>query len=382
MDVIGIPSGPAVLDILPRLREALAGESPLIPYAVAAPLPAVPETGGALPDGLALCVGTSGSTGTPKLAMLTADALMASASATHQRLGGAGQWLLPMPAHHVAGLQVLVRSILACTDPVVMDLSEGFTAKAFAEAASAMTGPRRYTAVVPTQLVRLLDEPSGVDILASFDGVLVGGAAVPPALLRQARAAGAVTVTTYGMSETAGGCVYDGIPLSCSAIRLSAEGQLQLGGDTLASGYLGRPDLTEAAFRDDPAGSRWFTTGDVGHQDDEGAWHVDGRIDDLINTGGLKVAPRLVEDAIATHLAAVAEVVVLGTPDRQWGEAVSAAVVLRDGASSITVTDLRTALRGILPDHALPRRLITLTAIPLRGPGKPDRRALARELAR
>ena len=124
---------------------------------------------------------------------------------------------------------------------------------------------------------------------------------------------------------------------------------------------------------------RWFRTDDVGHTDEYARLHVDGRVDDLVNTGGLKVAPRLVEEAIVEHVPGVAEVVVVGSPDPEWGEAVCALVVLEPGAvrAGLTAAELRAHLRGILPDHALPRRAATAAAVPTRGPGKPDRRAVA-----
>jgi O-succinylbenzoic acid--CoA ligase len=371
---VPVPPDEAVLSLLDAVDEALAGGPPLLPYAVGTP---VPEPAGRPTPGTALVVGTSGSTGRPKLAMLSPTALRSSAQATHEFLGGPGTWLLALPAHHVAGVQVLVRSVLARTRPVVVDLSGGFTARGFTEATRRLDEGRRYTAVVPTQLARLLADRAAAEALAGYDAVLVGGAPSPPALLRRARAAGVRAVTTYGMSETAGGCVYAGRPLSCTRVRLGADGRLHLGGDTVALGYLGDPELTARAFSDD--GVRWFHTDDVGHLDEEGSWHVDGRVDDLVITGGLKVAPRLVEDAIVEHVDAAVEAVVVGTPDPEWGQAVSVAVVLdpaRRGPAP-TVADLRAQLRGILPDHALPRRLVVVPAIPVTGPGKPDRAAVA-----
>lgn len=376
---LAVPSGPAVLDLLPAFAAALAGTTPLLPYAASGTTAAYP-TGGAVPDGVGLVVGTSGSTGTPKLAMLTGAALRASGTATHEHLGGLGQWLLAMPATHVAGVQVLLRSLLAGTTPAVLDLTAGFTASGFAAAVATMTGPRCYSAVVPTQLSRLLADPAATEAAASLHGLLVGGAGTPPTLLAAARRAGIRAVTTYGMSETAGGCLYDGIPLSVSDVRLH-HGRMVLGGETLALGYLGRPDLTARSFSTDTAGRRWFETDDAGHQDADGRWHVDGRLDDLIVTGGLKVAPRAVEEAVAQHLTGVLDCVVLGVPDPEWGQAVAAVVVLPPGTAAPTVAALRDLLRGSLPAHALPRHVLALDAIPVRGPGKPDRTALAALLA-
>ncbi len=384
---LAIAPGEQAREALPALRAALTGTGPaVLPYAAGSPPPEAHA--GAVPDaGTALVVGTSGSTGTPKLAMLPASALAASAAATHERLGGPGDWLLAMPPHHIAGVQVLLRCLAADTTPYFTDLRDGFTPDALTAALTAMSGyttgaghHRRYTALVPTQLVRCLTHSDAVAALAQLDAVLVGGAATAPTTLARARDAGIRAVTTYGMSETCGGCVYDGIPLRDSEIRTDeVDGRISLGGATLATGYLGRPDLTEQAFTTDADGTRWFRTDDIGHRDNTGHWHVDGRIDDLVNTGGLKVAPRLVEEALTTHVPGIAEAVVVGVPDPEWGQAVAAAVVLTDQTQpdhAPRVSEVRAALRGILPDHALPRHVVTLDTIPLRGPGKPDRAAI------
>ncbi len=382
---LAVPLGPASLGILPSLAAALEGDAPVLPYAASGPAPTVPAHDPVdLPDGLAVVVGTSGSTGTPKRALLTAGAVVASNRATHERLGGPGQWLLALPAHHVAGLQVLLRSLDAGTTPVAMDLTDGFLPAAFLAATTLLDpGLPRYTSLVPTQLARLLDHPGGSESLGAFDAVLVGGAAIAPRLRLRAERAGVRVVATYGMSETAGGCVYDGTPLPCTEIAFDDEGRIHLGGATLAHGYLGRPDLTAAAFGVDDDGLRWFRTDDVGHTDARARLRVDGRVDDLVNTGGLKVAPRLVEEAILDHVPGVVEVVVVGSPDPEWGEAVCALVVLEPGATraSVTAGELRAHLRGILPDHALPRRVLTAPRVPLRGPGKPDRRAVTAQFS-
>ena len=190
------------------------------------------------PAGTAVVIATSGSTGEPKLVALSGAALRASARATEARLGGPGRWLLALPAEHVAGIQVIVRALLAGAPPVVMDLRTGFRPDAFAAATAALGPGRRYTSLVPTQLRRILDAEGAVAALRSYAAVLVGGAALDPATRERALAAGVRVVTTYGMSETAGGCVYDGVPLDGVTVELDEDGRILLGGPTLASGYL------------------------------------------------------------------------------------------------------------------------------------------------
>ena len=187
-----------------------------------------------------LGVPTSGSTGEPKIVLLDAGALTTSAEATHERLGGPGTWLLALPTNHIAGIQVLVRSIIAGTTPGVLDMSKGFRAMGFAQAARPVLAQpgRHYTALVPTQLSRLVvGEGPGLEALRQFDGVLIGGAATPPKLLQQARALGVQVVTTYGMSETAGGCVYDGEPLR--GVQVRTDDVIEISGPVLALGYRG-----------------------------------------------------------------------------------------------------------------------------------------------
>jgi len=378
LNALAVPSGVSALGVLGDLRSALEGTGPPVaPHAVNSPPQPVPDDLSDLPEDLSLIIRTSGSTGRPKLAMLTGAALRASADATHQRLGGPGQWLLALPAHHIAGIQVLVRSIVAGTTPVCMEMTGGFSPEAFARATGELGAETvAYTALVPTQLVRLLASADGCQALTRFSSVLLGAAAAPASLLARAKSFGVRVVTTYGMSETAGGCVYDGHALEVSRVQLEDDARIRLGGATLAQGYLGEPVLTAESFSQDVDGMPWFRTDDVGHLDD-GVLVVDGRIDDLINTGGLKVVPRVVEAALV-QLDTIAEAVVVGSPDPEWGQVVSAAVVLSEGNAPPTLDDVRSRLRGILPDHGLPRRLTTLRELPLRGPGKPDRAAVRR----
>ncbi|BDH55654.1 putative O-succinylbenzoic acid--CoA ligase MenE [Tsukamurella sp. PLM1] len=324
--------------------------------------------GTAIDERAALVVATSGSTGTPKGAMLTRANLAASAAGTHERLGGPGQWLLAMPPHHVAGVQVMLRSLASGHAPLGLDVRNGFDPAALGPAHARMTADRRYVSIVPTQLVKTLADPAATEALARFDGVLVGGAACPPSAREAALAAGIRIVRTYGMSETAGGCVYDGVPLPGVEIRVDVpDSRVVLGGPTVALGYRNAPG--HPAF----AEPGWFRTDDAGTLTD-GVLAVTGRLDEAISTGGLTVLPQVVE-AVLARVPGVAEVAVFGRPDPRLGEAVEAAVVPEPGAT-VTVEALRAAVAAEVDRTAAPRALHLLDELPRRGPGKVDRRAL------
>jgi O-succinylbenzoic acid--CoA ligase len=382
-----VPAGPDRVEALTTaLRAALDGSGPAV-LPVAGPGAADPRGPAAwpsttrVPDDVAVVVATSGSTGAPRGVMLSAAALRASAVATDARLGGPAQWLLALPAEHVAGLQVLARSLLAGTRPVVLHPAHqpagGFRPDAFAAATTALTGDRRYVSLVPTQLHRLLDDDAGRAALLTYDAVLLGGAATPPALLTRAREAGARVVTTYGMSETCGGCVYDGVPLDGVRVRLSPDDAVEIAGPALATGYLDRPDLDAAAFVED-SGERWLRTQDLGRLD-AGHLTVLGRADDVLVTGGVKVPPAAVERVLA-EVPGVGEVCVVGVPDPEWGQAVVAVVVPRAGRTGPALAQVRRPVARTLGPPAAPRHLVVVERLPLRGPGKVDRRAVA-ELA-
>jgi O-succinylbenzoic acid--CoA ligase len=338
------------------------------------------------PDGVrpdtAVVITTSGSTGEPKAVELSAAALTASAAASLRRIGAGpgGRWLCCLPTFHIAGLGVLVRSLIAGLEPVIVP-----AASPEAVAASGCA----HVSLVPTQLRRLLDAGASPGPVKT---VLLGGAASGDALLADARKAGWRVVTTYGMSETCGGCVYDGVPLDDVLVRLRAEavqpredavqlgadperrradaGQIQLSGPVLFSGYLREPDLTAAALRDG-----WFGTADLGWWRADGTLGIRGRADDVINTGGEKVVPGEVEAVLGT-CEGVADVVVIGIPDAEWGEAVTAFVVAADPADPPDVADLQTQVRQAVSVYAAPKRVVLVPEFPLLPSGKPDRMAL------
>jgi O-succinylbenzoic acid--CoA ligase len=391
-------------NVLKALAAALAGDGPAVQLQPgdgpgAEPvMTLIPQEdlalgfGGALGGEIAAVVATSGSTGTPKRTLLSVEALAASSVGTAIALGGEGQWLLALPVHYVAGLQVLVRSLFAGTRPWAMDLSGGFTAEAFTEAAGELTDNLRYTSLVPTQLARLLEDPSPetLAVLRRFNAVLLGGAPAGRALLDAARDAGVRVVTTYGMGETCGGCVYDGVPLEGVQVAVR-DGRVWLGGDVLASGYLSAPTLTAASFTTEGPGAdasggsddepvRWYQTGDLGELDAKGRLTVLGRVDDVIITGGLKVSAGVVAEALES-LPGVRAAFVAGVPDEQWGQRVAAAIAADDSTAEATKSAIKSAAAKALEAHAVPKTILVLDALPLLASGKTDRTALTALLA-
>jgi O-succinylbenzoic acid--CoA ligase len=306
-------------------------------------------------DDVALVIATSGSTGEPKGAQLSHAALEASSRATHTRIGHEPDdvWLACLPWHHIGGLQVLLRSRLLAIPLVV---HERFDVDRFAREDATLTS------LVPTQLVSLLD--AGVD-LARFRAILLGGAAAPVALLDRARGAGANVVTTYGMSETAGGCVYDGQPLDGVEVRTLDDGRLAIRGPMLMAGYRLRPELTAEALVDG-----WLVTNDLGQVADDGSVVVSGRADDVIITGGENVVAGEVAEVIRHHRAVV-DVAVTGVPDERWGQRVVAVVV-----GQVELAELRDWCSESLPRAALPRQVIVVDQLPHLGSGKVDRLAV------
>lgn len=415
--------------------------------------------------GVDMVLRTSGSTtGTGKLVGVSMDALVASARATHKRLGGPGIWVLALPAYHAAGVQVLVRAAVAgthvfnaykeggfdpqhlaqvidaaCVAAADCDAGSSFDGDAVSfcaggaggEAEGALAGDDSgracpvYTSLVPTQLRRALDDEQLRGALARLDAVLIGGAAADAQLLEQAKAAGIRVVTTYGMSETCGGCVYDGQPLPGVSMDVDqATGAIWLSGPMLATGYLGDEERTRRCFVRRPqaqagegasdagntasaaesaeagaggpgAGSdagageparRWFITSDRGHIVD-GRLQVLGRLDDVIISGGIKVEPGPIEALLALN-PLVSECAVVGLPDLQWGQVVTAVVVpasmpglgrVDEGA---ILAQIRVYLEQKLSGAQCPKQVLLADALPYKGIGKVDRRALAQSLAR
>lgn len=319
---------------------------------------------------VAAVVRTSGSTGNPKRTALSIEALASSSMATAEYLGFEGQWLLALPLHYVAGLSVLSRSLYAGTRPWAMDLEHSFEAQSFNDAASALTDSKRLVSLVPTQLQRLLADPSPLTLstLQRFDAILLGGARAPRAVLDEAAKHSLKIHLTYGSSETSGGCVYDARALPGVEVKI-VDGQIWLGGPTLASGYLGNPQLNAEHFSTDAQGTRWYCTDDLGSLKD-GVLSVQGRADDVLITGGIKVSASKIQHLLEV-LPGINEVVVVGVSHPEWGQQVGA--VFSGTASSETI---RNTVRAELGSAAIPRRLVNLVALPMLPNGKFDRLAI------
>lgn len=305
-----------------------------------------------------MVVATSGSSGRPKQVVLSREALLASARASAARLRGSGPWLLALPTSYVAGVNVLVRSLVAGHRPVV--LGDRTPAE--------RPLPDGFVSVVPTQLHRWLDSPADREALAAFETVLVGGGPVDASLRVRAGDAGVRLVATYGMAETCGGCVYDGLPLDGVGLALAADGRVRLTGPTLFDGYLDDPAATAEVLVDG-----WFLTSDAGRLDEDGRLHVLGRLDDMVVSGGINVPAAAVAARLREHPRVVGAEVV-GLPDPEWGNRVVAVVSVMGG--DLTPAEARDWVGERHPRAWAPRDLVVVPALPMLANGKIDRLAV------
>jgi O-succinylbenzoic acid--CoA ligase len=364
---IDLPGGPAFLDQLARAWDGgdavLPLDQRLAPAAKAAVVAALgagvvvgpagrERRRGGVPveSGDAVVMATSGTTGEAKGVVLTHDALAASARATSTRLGvdpDRHRWLACLPLNHVGGFSVITKALLVGAPLQVLP---GFDPAAVRAAA----GPDVLVSLVPTALARV-----GAH---GWHTVVLGGSAPPSDLP-------ANVVSTYGMTETGSGVVYDGRPLQGVDVALDpGTGEIRLRGPMLLRCYRdGRVPL-------DADG--WFATGDVGSLDDQGRLVVHGRRSEMIVTGGENVWPTAVERILAAH-PAVREVAVAGRPDPEWGERVVAWVVPAPGAQP-ELAELRDLVRERLAAFAAPRELVLVDALPKTSIGKLRRGALER----
>jgi O-succinylbenzoic acid--CoA ligase len=299
--------------------------------------------------GDALVVATSGTTGQAKGVVLTHDAVAASAEATSRRLGvdpSRHRWLACLPLNHVGGLSVVTRSLLTGTPLTVLP---GFDA----DAVSRSSGPEVLVSLVATALQRIR--------AGAFRTVVLGGSAPPERLAPN-------VVTTYGLTETGSGVVYDGVPLDGVEVAIDgSSSEIRLRGPMLLRAYRDGHVPLDA--------EGWLATGDAGWIDPEGKLHVSGRTSDMIVTGGENVWPTPVEAALSTH-PGVAEVAVAGHPDPEWGERVVAWVVPRDRQAPPSLAELRAVVAEAVSPFAAPRQLVVVDSLPRTSIGKIRRDAL------
>jgi len=349
---LDLPGGPAFVEQLQRIWDAGDAAFPIdrrLPPSARRNLLTAMRVGEPVEPGDALVVATSGSTGTPKGVVLTHDAVAASAAATSSRLDvrADDHWLACLPLSHVGGLSVVTRALHAGTR---LTVHPGF------DAAAVDASGATLVSLVSTALARIDAD--------RFRTIVLGGSR-PPAD-RPSN-----TVTTYGMTETGSGVVYDGRPLDGVEVRVERPDRADPA-DDLGPILLRGPMLLRA-YRDGTVpldADGWFATGDLGRSLDDGRLHVEGRAGDLIITGGENVWPETVESALVDH-PAVADVLVRGVDDPEWGQLVEA-VVVPDGDPP-TLDQLRAHVKERHPAFMAPRRLQLADTIPRTALGKPRR---------
>ena len=312
-----------------------------------------------VPDNIACVVESSGSTGIPKRISISTEALLHAARSGQERLGPLGQWLLALPINFIAGQQVLIRSLLADQQPVIMNTALPFTAEAFMRSAMLMTNQIRYTSLVPTQLAKLISEAEKskdmLTALKSFRAILVGGQSTPEELRQKALDLGIKVVVSYGMTETAGGCVYDGVPLEGVRLKIAPDSRLLISGKTLAEG------------QDD-----WIFTNDLAELSSDGKLNIIGRADRVIISGGIKLSLERVE-YLGSELPGVSEIAAVPLEDETWGQRVGIAYI----GSPEVADDIANQLAHLLGPAGKPIRVIRVDKLPKLLTGKSDNRLIA-----
>ena len=350
-----------VVSALLAFTEVVAGKTAVFVSApsvngVRAEIEPLPEN---VADNIAAIVESSGSTGTPKRIAISHAAMLHAAKAGQERLGPPGQWLLALPINFIAGQQVLLRSVLADVQPVMMNTAMSFTPEAFVRSWQLMTNEIKYTSLVPTQLARLLSATEKDELilqcLRSFRAILVGGQSTPEELRNKARDLGIKIVVSYGMTETSGGCVYDGIPLDGVRLKIAPDSRLLISGKTLAEN------------QDD-----WIFTNDLAELTDQGELNIIGRADRVVISGGLKVSLDRVE-YLASLLPGVEQIAAVALADSEFGERIGIAYI----GSPEVADDIVNQLAHLIGPAGKPVRVIRVDKLPFLATGKPDNRMIA-----
>lgn len=343
------------------VTDALAGKVALFvtPSELNGLMPEVHGLPDSVDESVAFIVETSGSTGTPKRIELSVAAALAGAQASAERLGGSGQWLLALPINYVAGLNVLIRSAVAETQPVMMNTSVTFTAEAFVRHTTMLRDEKKFTSLVPTQLSRLAiaaeQDQSVLNALRAYDAILVGGQATAPQLLESLRELGANVVETYGSAETFGGVVYDGKPLPGIAVSINSNSRIELSSPTLANEFAAIGKLVMS---------------DLGEIVD-GKLRVLGRADRVLISGAVKVSLDRVE-AVARDVGGVVEVAATAIEDSEWGQRVAIVYV---GSPEVS-DEIAQRLADDLGPAAKPLRIMRADRVPKLTNGKHDLQAI------
>ncbi|PKQ33012.1 MAG: hypothetical protein CVT62_02935 [Actinobacteria bacterium HGW-Actinobacteria-2] len=349
-------AGAALVD---GIAQALAGGAPLAPVCDPRLQPALHLDQPVAEPDAALVVPTSGTTSAPKAVVLSAAAIRFAAQATHARLGGPGDWVCALPTQHVAGLMTIARAVVAGTHL-------GFARSDLADLPEATS--RSYLSLVSAQLHQAMNDPQLLARLGGYQAILIGGSAINPDLLARARASGLRVVTTYGASETCGGCVYDGLPLDGVGVELADE-RILLRGPMVFSGYRLQPELTAQVLHGDVV-----TTADRGRFVG-GRLEVLGRLDDVVISGGEKVdlawAQQICDATFGGPSAGGP--VLLAVADPRWGQRVVAVAT-----SALTLAEVRERVGEVLGRAAVPKELRQVASMAYTSLGKIDRAALVR----
>ena len=306
-------------------------------------------------DNDAVIFTTSGSSGKPKGVVHTHDSLRANANIVAHYFGdtSAMHWLACLPPSHVGGFGVISRALhWGCKLTAVSQFDA-------AEVESLARSGVTHTSLVATALGRINAE--------LFESILLGGAKPPPTLPPN-------VTTTYGLTETMGGVVYNRTALTGIEISISADQEILVRGPVLMNRYyqpqLGHPVDSEG----------WLHTGDLGSMSPDNQLSVVGRRSELIISGGENIWPEAVEAALVNH-PDVSDVCVVGVDDQEWGQRVVAFIVPANTSAAHSLTEWREFVAESLPRFMAPRQVVVINSIPRSALGKPQRQALREILA-